>query len=139
MEAGAGGWMGRKTPPSEVYPEWTQARYWGFIRSALRQAFNRYPPKYESIKEAAEVQQDGVYKTGPKKGQPKMVKRYRCAECDNLFLQKEVQVDHIIGAGSLRGYVDLPGFVSRLFCSKEDLQVLCKPCHHIKTQQEKTT
>ena len=129
--------MGRRTPPCTMYPEWTTARYWGFIRSALRQAFNRYPPKYESIKEAAITMQDGHYKTGPKKGQPKMVKRYTCAACGSLFLQKEVQVDHIIGAGSLKDYHDLPGFTRRLFCSKDNLQVLCKPCHHVKTQEEK--
>lgn len=129
--------MPRKTPPSEVYPAWTTARFWGFIRSALRQAFNRYPPKYEAIKLVAHTYKYGEYKTGAKKGQPKMVRRYTCAHCMNNFMQKEVQVDHIIGAGSLKSFDDLPGFTRRLFCKQEDLQVLCKPCHHVKTQQEK--
>lgn len=129
--------MPRKTPPFEAYPTWTTARFWGFVRSALRQAFNRYPPKYESIKEAAETIQDGTYKTGSKKGQAKMVRRYRCASCSLLFMQKEVQVDHIIPAGTLKEFGDLPVFTERLFCGKDGLQVMCKACHHIKTQQEK--
>lgn len=130
--------MGRKTPPYENYEGWTTARFWGFIRSGLRQCFNRYPPKYECIKEAAHTKEDGVYKTGAKKGKVKLVRRYKCKGCLKLFMQKDVQVDHIVGAGSLKSYEDLPGFVERLFCSKEGLQVLCKPCHHKKTQQEKS-
>lgn len=130
--------MGRKTPPAENYPLWTSARFFGFIRSALRQAFNRYPPKYETIKEAAHSHYDGVYKTGAKKGQPKLVRRYMCNHCLKLFMQKEVQVDHIIGAGTLKSFEDISSFAKRLFCHKDGLQVLCKPCHDKKTQQEKT-
>lgn len=129
--------MGRRTPPSDRVPQWTTAKYWGFIRSALRSAFNRYPPKYESIKAAATTVQDGVYKTGVKKGKPKYIRQYQCASCKKHFKQKDVQVDHITPAGSLKDYDDLPGFVSRLFCTIDELQVLCKPCHKLKTQQEK--
>lgn len=129
--------MPRKTPPCEVYPAWTTARFWGFVRSALRQAFNRYPPKYESIKDASTTFQDGIYKTGAKAGKPKYRKLYQCAHCEQQFMQKDVQVDHIVPAGTLKDYHDLPEFVRRLFCSKEGLQVLCKTCHNIKTQQEK--
>ena len=129
--------MGRKTAPFEHWPDWTTARFFGFLRSGLREKFNRYPPKYEAIKAAAVVRQDGLYKTGVKKGKPKMVKRYVCVDCKGEFLQKEVQVDHITGAGSLKTFDDLSGFAERLFCGVDGLQILCKPCHHIKTQQEK--
>ena len=129
--------MGRKTPPFEHWPEWTQAKFFGFLRSGLREKFNRYPPKYEAIKKSSVSYWEGVYKTGPKKGQRKLVKRYLCAQCEKLFLQKEVQVDHIIGAGSLKTFEDLSGFASRLFCGVDGLQVMCKPCHLIKTKQEK--
>jgi 5-methylcytosine-specific restriction endonuclease McrA len=127
----------RKTPPFKPYPDWTTARFFGFIRSGLREKFNRYPPKYESIKQAAITIQDGEYKTGAKKGKPKYAKRYRCASCEQLFMQKDVQVDHIIPAGSLKSFADLPSFVERLFCGPDGLQVMCKPCHKIKTEEEK--
>lgn len=130
--------MGRKTPPFSKYPAWTEARFWGFIRSGLREKFNRYPPKYETLKQAcSDVSTGEVYKTGKRAGQEKTVKMYHCAECKEHFRQKDVQVDHTIQAGSLKTFDDLPGFVERLFCGPEDLQVLCKPCHEIKTQQEK--
>ncbi len=129
--------MPRKTPPFDRYPAWTVAKFWGFIRSGLREKFNRWPPKYDTLKEAAVTIQDGEYKTGPKKGSPKYVKRYKCSSCKQLFMQKDVQVDHIEPAGSLKDFDDLPGFVSRLFVGTDKLQVMCKTCHNIKTQKEK--
>jgi 5-methylcytosine-specific restriction endonuclease McrA len=60
---------------------------------------------------------------------------YKCAACGGWFKAREVQVDHLIDAGSLKDYTDLPGFVERLFTSEDMLQVLCKSCHSSKTQK----
>ncbi len=136
--------MGTKTPPFEPYPTWTQAKFFGFLRSGLREKFNRWPPKYEVIKEAAETvlakDEHGnrvVYKTGKKAGDFKTIKMYKCAECKQLFKQKEVQVDHIMPAGTLKSFEDLGKFAENLFVGTGQLQVMCKPCHESKTQQEK--
>jgi hypothetical protein len=43
----------------------------------------------------------------------------------------------MVPAGSLNCAADLPGFVERLFCEKEHLQVLCESCHNKKTADEK--
>ena len=129
--------MPRKTPPFPNHPEWTTAKFFGFIRSGLREKFNRYPPKYDALKRASKVIPAGKYKTGQKAGQDKFRKVYTCASCEKDFMQKDVQVDHIIPAGSLQSTDDLKGFVERLFCSIDGLQVLCKPCHDDKTQKEK--
>jgi len=130
--------MPRKTPPFDRWPEWTTARFFGFLRSGLREKFNRYPPKYESIKRAAITVQDGHYKTGAKKDQPKYKKQYQCSECKDYFIQKDIQVDHIVPAGSLKSFDDLVTFADRLFCGVDGLQVMCKPCHSTKTKQEKS-
>ena len=58
---------------------------------------------------------------------------YQCAACEQWFMQKQVEVDHLVEAGSLKSYEDLPGFVERLFTSPDKLQVLCKDCHKGKT------
>lgn len=136
--------MGLKTPPFEPYPIWTQAKFFGFLRSGMREKFNRWPPKYEVIKEAAQTvlakDEHGnrvVYKTGKRAGDFKTIKMYTCSVCKKLFKQKEVQVDHKIPAGSLKTYADLGPFAEKLFVGVEGLQVMCKPCHEIKTQQEK--
>ena len=40
-------------------------------------------------------------------------------------------------AGTLRTFDDLPAFCAKLFCSEDELQVLCKACHDEKTKQER--
>jgi 5-methylcytosine-specific restriction endonuclease McrA len=60
-----------------------------------------------------------------------------CARCCQPAKRKDVQVDHIVPVLDPRlGFVNFDVYVARLFCSLENLQVLCKPCHKIKTNQE---
>lgn len=121
--------MAKRTPPFPEYPQWTTAKFWGFIRSALRTAWTRWPPKYEVVKEASI----------PYKGKDKRRKfSYRCNICRATFPRKEVEVDHIEPCGSLREYEDLPEFVARLFVGREKLQVVCKKCHREKTNDSRT-
>lgn len=119
--------MPKKTPPFENWSEWTIARFWSFVRSALRSAYNRYPPKYELLK------QNRVKVTGKRHKW-----EYTCAKCKGKFLQKDISVDHIRPVGTLRDYSDLPMFVRNLFCSIDDLQLLCKNCHQEKTNHERS-
>ena len=120
--------MGNKTPPHPAYPAWTEARYWSFLRSALRAAWSKWPPKYECLKRAKR----------PSQSENKRLKHeFQCNHCKGWFAQKNVAVDHITPVGTLRTYDDLAGFVQRLFVSVEALQVLCDACHHVKTQRER--
>lgn len=105
---------------------WSDARYWQHIRSALRRSWSRYPPKYEALNKSRRPSQ--------RKG---LKWEYQCAHCKNWFKGAEVQVDHIHPAGSLRSYEDCGIFIDRLFCTADNLQTLCKPCHKIKTKLEK--
>jgi len=105
---------------------WTESRYFQFIRTALRGAFSRYPVKYQVLKASQR------YVTGQRHKY-----EHQCAECNEWFKGKEVQVDHIKPAGSLKCYDDLPSFVSNLFCEADNLQVLCKSCHKTKTAEER--
>lgn len=107
---------------------WTKARYFTFIRSALRRAWSKYPVRYQ-VMEAARRSYAG---------EDKRTKwEYQCNECKEWFKTKDVQVDHIQSAGTLKEYSDLPQFVETLFCEADNLQVMCKPCHKIKTAEER--
>ena len=108
--------------------QWTEARYFGFIRSALRRAFTRYPVGH-AVKTAARRQYTGVNK--------RQKWEYQCADCATWAAGKETQVDHINPAGTLKTFADLPGFVERLFCEKDNLQVLCLTCHRRRTDEQK--
>lgn len=116
-----------KTPPSEAWPLWTEARFWQYIRSALRRAWSRFPARYATLADAKM----------PYTGNNKLQKFcYKCAVCENTFQQKQVEVDHIIPCGTLSSWGDLESFCKKLFCSKEGLRVVCKPCHKALTSKK---
>ena len=106
----------------------TESAFWSLIRSTLRQKSRWWKPIAQ-----AKTKAKRTYK-GPLKRQKF---EYQCAECLQWFPDKKINVDHIIPAGSLKCADDLPGFVERLFCEVDNLQVLCSNCHDKKTKIEK--
>lgn len=110
--------------------KWTEARLKSFIVSALRAATRRYPPKYEVLNEAKTEK-----RINPKSG--RLAQHFKCAKCKQEYVAKEVQVDHkqpVIDPK--KGFVDWNTYVTRMFCEKKNLQVLCSTCHTIKTKKE---
>jgi 5-methylcytosine-specific restriction endonuclease McrA len=106
----------------------TESAFWSFIRSGLRQKSRWWKPITE-----CKLKAKRAYK-GPNKRQRF---EYQCNACKLWFAEKHINVDHIHPAGSLNCAQDLPGFVERLFCEIDNLQVLCESCHNIKTKEEK--
>jgi len=107
---------------------YTEAAFWGFIRSGLRAKFNKWPPKWDVLAAAKRTY------SGAKRG---VKYEYVCANCGLAYTGKEVQVDHVIPCGSLTCFEDLVGFVDRLFVESDGLQVLCSCCHATKTESER--
>ncbi len=111
--------------------EWTDARFRSFVTSALRAASRRWPPKFKALKEAFVGR-----KTNKKTG--KLAMHYKCAKCKKHFVATDVQVDHVLPVVDPKvGFVGWDSFIDRIFCEIENLQVLCKPCHKVKTEEEK--
>jgi len=106
----------------------TESAFWSFIRSALRQKSRWWKPITQTKMNARRA-----YK-GPNKRQKF---EYQCVHCTKWFPEKKINVDHICPAGSLNCAQDLPGFVERLFCESDNLQVLCESCHDVKTKLDK--
>ena len=107
----------------------TEAAYWGKIRGALRAGSLKYASRYAALAKAKHPK--------PKATLGRHRVEFFCAACKGSFEGKNVEVDHIERAGSLRCYEDLAGFVERLYCESSGLQVLCKPCHKLKTAQDR--
>lgn len=106
----------------------TNAMFWSFIRSALRNKSRWWKP----------ITQCRMSARRPYNGPSKRQKfEYQCNQCKNWFPDKQIAVDHKIPAGALNSGDDLKGFVERLFCEEKDLQVLCSGCHDVKTKLEK--
>mgnify|MGYP001550323657 FL=1 len=108
--------------------KYTKAAFFSFIRSALRQKSRRWAPIYQCLQDARR----------PSRSRNKRLKwEFICAKCKRWYPASKVSVDHKVPAGSLKDFADLPGFVERLFCEKDQLQVLCLKCHDIKTKKER--
>lgn len=61
---------------------------------------------------------------------------YKCFSCSRCFGPKEIEVDHIIPVIPVTGWDSFDKYIERLFCDSNNLQVLCKNCHSIKTSIE---
>jgi 5-methylcytosine-specific restriction endonuclease McrA len=111
---------------------WTEARFNSFVKSALRAASRRWPPKYECLSSAYV----GT-KLNDKSG--RQAKHYKCACCLGSFPAKDVQVDHISPIiNPEKGFTTWDDVVNAMFCEKENLQILCTSCHAIKTKEERS-
>ena len=96
----------------------TEAAFFGTIRSALRELSFKgrlYQPRKAAL-DRQRVQ----------RGQ------YHCQGCGLVVGSREIEVDHVVPAGSLSCWEDLGPFAQRLFCGSDGLQVLCRECHRRK-------
>jgi 5-methylcytosine-specific restriction endonuclease McrA len=111
--------------------KWTTARMHSFIKSALRSASQRWPPKFEALK-AAKRGKKVNNKTG------RIAEHYLCCECGGEFPAKDVQVDHINAViNPNTGFTSWDDVIIRMFCEIEGYQILCKPCHKAKSNIER--
>lgn len=130
--------MAKKVVKTRNLNTWTEAQFWGRIRSALRRVSMYYKPIQEAKNRARKTVTGKRHKF-----------EYQCASCKKWYVAKEINVDHKIPAGSLRNADDLKGFVERLFCENPDgYQILCKTkktknkithygCHDKKTSEQR--
>lgn len=115
---------------------------------AIRRCFRVHPVLKEILQEARVELSPKILKDGSvgKKNQV----RFKCAVCGDLFSQKHIQVDHrdpVVFLYLRNSEMLLDLIARRIFCKKDNLQVLCstplkllpkgsKSCHAIKTQEE---
>ena len=115
-----------KVPKTRNNNTWSEAKYRGFIRSALRRTSIRWGP-INSVKKKAWVERG----------------KYLCAGCNEvvpltLNSKKNVFVDHINAVvDPTDGFQGWDVFIERLFCEADGLQVLCKSCHDKLTSEER--
>ena len=118
----------QRVPRTRNHETMTESAFWGMIRSALRRRTIMWKP-VSAAKLLARRKYVGTNK--------RRKWEYQCAKCKNYFADKEVAVDHIVPAGTLKCSADLPLFVDNLFIEVGGLQVLCNTCHDKKTLKER--
>jgi hypothetical protein len=105
------------------------------IRSALRRTFSRSPVVRE-VMTAVRRERLWYKQNGTPAAKPRV--EYRCSSCQQWHMGKNIQVDHADPVVDPEiGFIDFNTFIDRLFCSVENLSVLCMDCHKSKTDSEK--
>ena len=99
------------------------------LRSCVRKVWMRHPVKLLALDLATEPDMNPDTRTTWK---------VKCAKCNDYHKKNNVEVDHIRGEHSLKTLDDLVPFaLSILNVTTDDLQVLCKRHHRIKTYAER--
>ena len=66
---------------------------------------------------------------------------YHCSSCKERIRPKRncvnnIFIDHIDPIVPVDREIDIKEWIDRLFCGVENLQLLCKSCHDLKTKRE---
>jgi hypothetical protein len=123
-----------RVPKTRAGGKWTEAAFFGFLRSGLRNMSRRWGPLVQDALVAAR-------RPSKSKKNPRLKWQFQCAQCKGWFSRKNVEVNHIEPCGSMNSFEDLAGYVERLFCEVDGLEVLCKKrCHaaHTKSIRKKS-
>lgn len=111
-----------------------------YIIRAIRQAFVR-SKTYEAVKRAARVERS-TFKLDGTKSKRKSVS-YKCSGCGKEFKANDINIDHrnpVTEVLSATVQMTVEQYIRRVFCSAENLQVLCSngkdSCHAKKTISE---
>lgn len=122
-----------KELPTRNGGEWTEARYNGFIKSALRAASQKWPPRNQCIKDARVrrgwYKCDGCGNEVPATLPPKPGNKKRI---------KNIVADHIHPViDPATGFVGWEEVIKRMYVERDGFQALCHACHSVKTQEER--
>ncbi len=113
------------------------------LRSAWRRIFSRSPIVIEVLREGKRYVKK-INKDGSQAKKDSV--EYLCNVCKKWVKasvggRSNVAVDHIIpviSVDDIGGKIkDWNLFKTKLFCSKSNLQIICKPCHLYKSNEEK--
>lgn len=113
-----------------------EAKFFTYVRSGLRQGlWNKNPIKLDMLKTQRRKIKNP--RPNPRKGS-ELVWGYDCALCNGQFTAMNVEVDHKVGELKLTSIDDLVLYFKRLvMVTPQDLQIVCKECHGIKTYAER--
>jgi len=124
--------------PWELYPHiWsTKSKFMSWIRSGLRNSlWSRSPIKLEFIKKYRKKIKNPKIRNLRNKAE---IWGAECCICGNDYPLNKIEVDHKIGNHSLRDISDIePFIISIVIVNDDDIQLICKNCHQIKTHAEK--
>lgn len=113
----------------------SEAAFMSWMRSGIRRSlWSNSPLKLEFLK----LHKKRIPNPN-KRGTRTEVFGATCEMCGKDYPLKDIEIDHRQGNNSLRSVDDIQSFIEGIvMVNFDDLAVLCKPCHKIKTFSERT-
>lgn len=106
----------------------TKAAFFGTIRSALRYLSLRWIPRKDYL----------ISIRRPYTGANSRIKwEYPCESCKEWFILDGIEADHRESCGSIKEFADIGPFCEKLFVEIHGWRALCKPCHLVRTLEER--
>lgn len=109
----------------------TQAAFEAWVRGQIRRGWARHPVKNLYIQRRRFKKDNG-------KG--RLTWHVECEKCKDDFPQGKTQVDHLLAStiGGVKSEEGWGRLVTRMYyVTFDDIQILCKPCHDVKTYSER--
>ena len=104
------------------------------IRGALRQAYHM-SDHYKAFLTSRRLEIPKYRKDGTRAKRDAI--RYQCDYCREIFPQSCIDVDHKIPIGRFSELEEIGEFAARMYCSYDNLQILCNECHNEKTRRDR--
>lgn len=60
----------------------------------------------------------------------------KCDGCKSYYSEKNINRDHIEPVMPVTGWISWESYIERLFVKSSGIQILCIPCHDVKTMTE---
>jgi 5-methylcytosine-specific restriction endonuclease McrA len=101
------------------------------IKGAIRRVFSRSELRRTIVEEARISHYDP--------DRPRVTKWGKCQKCLTPTALYQMEVDHnepIIPVDKSLEMMTWDEIINRIFCDKQNLTALCKPCHSVKTKLE---
>lgn len=101
------------------------------VKGAIRRVFSRSDLRKEVLKDSVVIHTDV--------NRPRVKKWSLCASCTRVEPSYLCEVDHrlpIIPLHTALEELTWDYVINQIFCDKTNLQVLCKPCHLLKSKAE---
>lgn len=104
----------------------------GLLKGAIRRVFSRSETRRSVL---AKAMVSGYHDTS----RPRVTKWCKCTSCNKMEPTYLCQVDHIepiVPTNSSLEEMTWDQIVNNTFCIEDNLAVVCKPCHRLKTLAE---
>ena len=117
-------------PTSKAHP--APQAFFAWLRGESRRVWANYPLRneYKSSQLEAVAPHHGITNSRVKKVG-------KCNQCKGWFAASNLEVDHITPAGSFTNWNEWLYWMVRLLCDVNNMQLLCKSCHKIKSYADR--